>query len=177
MAVGEMEELRNPTETFVYYLERLHVLLDKVERICEGNTNILEARLQDDMLPFTNQVTTTANFALRACCPLAGRKIVSFQQNQSSFSALTQCITDTIAYLAAIPLTEFDRPVTEVLREQAGFTEVALPRDKFLQHYILPNFYFHLSMVYAIARNRGIPLSKQDYDGYHQYPEGFSFVK
>jgi hypothetical protein len=177
MAVRAMEEILNPTETFVYYLARLQHLVEKIERLCEGDTKILDARLHADMLPFTNQVTTTTNFALRACCPLAGRKIVSFQQNQSSFAALTQCITDTITYLAAIPATEFDRPITEIYREQAGFTEVALPRDKFLQHYILPNFYFHFSMVYAIARSHGIPLSKQDYDGYHQYPEGFSFVK
>lgn len=169
--------MRNPTEIFIYYLERLQVLLDKIERFCESNTNILDARLHDDMLPLVNQITTTANFALRGCCPLAGRKIVSFQQNQSSFAALTQCIADTIVYLSAIPSTEFDLPATEIFREQAGFTEVALPRDTFLQHYILPNFYFHLSMVYAIARSRGIPLSKQDYDGYHQYPEGFSFAK
>jgi uncharacterized protein len=177
MALTIQENMHNPTEIFIYYLERLQVLVDKIERLSEGNTNILNARLHDDMLPLINQITTTANFALRGCCPLAGRTIVSFQQNQSSFSALRQCIADTIAYLTDIPLTEFDRPATEVLREQAGFTQVALQRDKFLQHYILPNFYFHLSMVYAIARSRGIPLSKQDYDGYHQYPEGFSFVK
>lgn len=169
--------MHNPTEIFIYYLERLQVLVDKIERFCGGNTSILDARLHDDMLPLINQITTTTNFALRGCCPFAGRTIVSFQQNQSSFLALTRCIMDTIAYLSAIPLAEFDRPATEVLRDQAGFTQVALQRDKFLQHYILPNFYFHLSMVYAIARSRGVPLSKQDYDGYHQYPEGFSFVK
>jgi len=172
-----MQETFNPAEIFVYYLARLQHLVEKIERLCEGDTDILDDRLHEDMLPFTNQVTTTANFALRACCPLAGRKIVSFQQNQSSFAALTQCLADTITYLAAIPATEFDQPATEIYREQAGFAEVALPRDKFLQHYILPNFYFHLSIVYAIARSRGLPLSKQDYDGYHQYPEGFSFVK
>lgn len=177
MAVKAMKEILNPTETFVYYLARLQHLVEKIELLCEGDTKILGASLHEDMLPFTNQVTTTANFALRACCPLAGRKIVSFQQNQSSFAALTQCIADTITYLTAIPLTEFDRPATEIYREQAGFTEVALLRDTFLKQYILPNFYFHFSMVYAIARNRGLPLSKQDYDGYHQYPEGFSFVK
>ena len=176
MAVRAMQETFSPAEIFVYYLGRLQHLVEKIERLSEGDTSILDDRLHEDMLPFINQVTTTVNFALRACCPLAGRKIVSFQQNQSSFAALTQCIADSITYLAAIPATEFERPATEIYREQAGFTEVALPRDKFLQHYILPNFYFHLSMVYAIARSRGLPLSKQDYDGYHQYPEGFSFV-
>ncbi|WP_232461250.1 DUF1993 family protein [Cellvibrio sp. PSBB006] len=37
-------------------------------------------------------------------------------------------------------------------------------------------FFFHLSMSYAIARQAGIPLSKADFDGYHSYPVGFSFV-
>jgi hypothetical protein len=31
-------------------------------------------------------------------------------------------------------------------------------------------------MAYAIARAAGVPLSKGDFDGYHQYPDGFSFV-
>jgi uncharacterized protein len=177
MAVTAMQEMRNPTETFVYYLEKLHGLVTKVEQLCNGDASLLNARLHEDMLPFINQVTTTANFALRGCCPLAGRNIISIQPSESSFTALTQCVEDTIRYLKEIPAEEFDRPTTEIFCEQAGFAKVALPREKFLQQYIFPNFYFHLSMVYAIARSRGLPLSKQDYDGYHQYPAGFSFVK
>jgi uncharacterized protein len=172
-----MENMHNPTETFIYYLERLLILVDKIERLCEDDANILAARLHDDMLPFINQVTTTSNFALRGCCPLAGREIVSFRSSESSFAALRLCVTETIIYLQSIPAEEFHRPTSEVFSERAGFAEVVLPREKFLQQYILPNFYFHFSMVYAIARSRGIPLSKQDYDGYHQYPEGFAFVK
>ncbi|MGV7210836.1 DUF1993 family protein [Oxalobacteraceae bacterium A2-2] len=45
-----------------------------------------------------------------------------------------------------------------------------------LHLYILPNFHFHLSMAYAIARQQGVALGKPDYDGYHAYPPGFSFV-
>ena len=97
-------------------------------------------------------------------------------QNISSFATLKQGIAETIDYLKAIPSIEFDRPADEILREQAGFAEVALVREKFLQQYALPNFYFHLSMAYAIARSHKIPLSKGDFDGHHKYPEGFSFT-
>lgn len=38
-----------------------------------------------------------------------------------------------------------------------------------------PNFVFHLSMVCASDRAKGVPLSKGDYDGIHGYPLGFSF--
>jgi len=39
----------------------------------------------------------------------------------------------------------------------------------FLQQYALPNFFFHLSLVYALLRQQGLPLSKGDFDGWHVY--------
>ena len=171
-----MEEKTNPRENFIYYLERLKNLANKIEQSNNEKFDILNARLSEDMLPLCSQIATTANFSLRACCPLAGRKVVSFMQNISSFEGLKQGIADTIDYLEAITPAEFDRPTSEILREQAGFAEVVLSRARFLNEYALPNFYFHLAMVYAIARSHGIPLSKGDFDGHHKYPEGFSFV-
>lgn len=167
----------NPADIFIYYLNQLQKLLEKIETFSKGDEHILAARLHEDMFPLGTQASIAANFSLRACCPLAGRALVSFKSEETHFTTLKQSITETIRYLETIEPQEFDRSATEILREQAGFAEIALPREKFLQQYIFPNFYFHLSMVYAIARSREIPLSKQDYDGYHQYPEGFSFIK
>ena len=42
--------------------------------------------------------------------------------------------------------------------------------------YALPNFFFHYSMVYAIARQAGVEIGKSDFDGYHDYPVGFTFM-
>jgi hypothetical protein len=39
----------------------------------------------------------------------------------------------------------------------------------FLQQYALCYFFFHLSMVYALLRQQGLPLSKGDFDGWHVY--------
>ena len=35
----------------------------------------------------------------------------------------------------------------------------------YLTSFALPNFYFHLSMAYAILRHLGVPLGKRDYLG------------
>ncbi|MCG7587734.1 DUF1993 family protein [Photobacterium sp. OFAV2-7] len=51
-----------------------------------------------------------------------------------------------------------------------------MSQSEFIHQYILPNFYFHISMVYAIAKSKGVVLSKADFDGIHSYPSGFSFV-
>nr|WP_267874749.1 DUF1993 family protein [Telluria antibiotica] len=40
----------------------------------------------------------------------------------------------------------------------------------------VPNFFFHYSMVYAIARQAAVPVGKSEFDGYHRYPSGFTFA-
>ena len=37
--------------------------------------------------------------------------------------------------------------------------------DDYLNHFLLPNFYFHLTVAYAILRHCGVELGKTDYLG------------
>ena len=53
--------------------------------------------------------------------------------------------------------------------------ELDLPAAEYFHMYAVPNFFFHYSMVYAIARQGGVPVGKSDFDGYHRYPSGFTF--
>jgi hypothetical protein len=129
------------------------------------------------MLPFINQVRTSANFSLRACCPLAGLETPSFNNDEYTYAGLKKQVSDTSTYLIAIPDEKFIGSMDKHFQDKAGFSELSLPGSEYLHQYALPNFFFHLSMVYAITRSRGIPISKGDFDGYHSYPMGFSFEK
>lgn len=40
-------------------------------------------------------------------------------------------------------------------------------RHTFLAEFALPNFFFHLSMAYALARMLGCSVGKAGYDGLH----------
>lgn len=161
----------NPVPLFCRYLEQLQQWLTMMER--HGGADILQARLHGDMLPLVNQVRAAANFTLRGCCPLAGQPVMSFDNDETSFATLALQLQRTIAYLQAIEFDESRCPAE--ISETAGFAEVVLPAQAFITLYIVPNFFFHLNMVYAIARHHDVPLSKQDYDGFHSYPSGFSF--
>ena len=167
----------NPAEVFIHYLKQLNDIISKVEIHMQRDPDILEARLCADMLPFINQVSTTVNFALRACYPLADMETVLLQREAESVAGLKQQIAAALQVLNAIPAEQITIEKEGLIREKAGFSELALPRAEFLYFYALPNFFFHMSMVYAIARARGVPLSKGDFDGYHQYPVNFSFEK
>ena len=154
---------------FCRSLRRLSAMLDQLA----AQPQILTARLHPDMLPFAAQVNAAISFSLRGCCPLAGREVVSFNDGGS----LQQQIARTIAYLEAIPEQAFEGAAGRRCHDRAGFADIALPGDEFLQLYILPNFYFHFSMAYAIARSCGAPIGKGDFDGYHAYAPGFSFER
>lgn len=166
---------KNPTEIFIRYLHQLKVIVEKIALHQQHNPALLHTSLHSDMLPLLAQIRTVANFALRTCCPLAKRERISFDNQQKTYAGLQQQLDETIAYLQAIPTVEFNQP-PEKIQDKAGFNELDLPADEYLYCYALPNFFFHLCMVYSIARHAGVPLSKGDFDGYHQYPNGFSFV-
>ncbi len=168
-----------PIRVFVHYLLQLEHLLARIEEQSGFKNGILYARLdtkQDEsMFPMVQQARTAISFALRACCPLAGLEIKSFARTDVHFSTLKEEIRETIIFLEQIPEDMFVGYEQRLIATKAGFANLELPGQDFLQLYALPNFFFHLSMVYAIARQRGLSLGKGDFDGFHQYPEGFSF--
>jgi hypothetical protein len=167
--------LNNPVPVLTHYLQQADALLIKVKE--QGGPIILAARLAPDMLPFANQIITAANFALRIACPLAGIAIPSLPNPERSFDGLRQHIAAVLDFLQKFTAKDFAEAETRVIEDRAGFAELKLPAAEFLYHYALPNFYFHWSMAFAIARAQGVVVGKMDFDGYHQYPAGFSFEK
>lgn len=160
-------------EIFVGYIDLLSTTLEKIEEHFGGDESILEARLIEDMFPLYVQAEIVASFALRSCCPIAGVEVVSFAKFERSFSNLKAQLQDTVEYLNRLDSAENNLEI--VINDMAGPAPVSMNAWDFLVRFAYPNFYFHLSMVYAIARFKGVKLTKGDFDGLHQYPPGFSF--
>ncbi|MDP4300303.1 DUF1993 family protein [Leptothrix discophora] len=161
---------------FLHYLDRLDGLVAKVERACRAAPDAaaaeagwLAARLAPDMLPWAVQVEIAANFALRGCCPLAGLPVPPGESPQG-LTGLRGRIARVRSRVASFRPQDYAGADARRIRSRAGDAELDLPAGEFLQRHLLPNFFFHLAMVYAIARQRGLPLGKADFDGYHAYP-------
>ena len=162
-----------PTRLFLHYLGRLDALLKQVEAF---DGTVADRRLHPDMFPLLLQARVAIGFTLRATCPLAGREIVSFgDDGKVTFPSLHAELERTMAYLAAIPDAAFDGMDGLTVDTTAGFAELSLPATEYYQMYAVPNFFFHYSMVYAIARQAGVPIGKSEFDGYHRYPAAFTF--
>lgn len=162
-------------EIFVEYLKLLSSLLEKVEEHFGGDESILYERLCPEMFPLCVQVEIVASFALRSCCPIAGVKVNSYCREAKSFANLRAQLEDTLNYMTS--LDEKPSNLEVVIEDMAGPAPISMKAEDFLMRFAYPNFYFHLGMVYAIARSRGVPLTKGDFDGLHQYPPGFSFER
>ena len=158
---------------FLRYLDRLHGLVDTAEVHVQATSldasEILNARLAPDMLPFETQVRIAANFALRASFPLAGQAVPAYGEFPGSFTGLRACIARATTLLATLDAAQFDACESRLIDSQAGNALVTLPSPEFLFQYALPNFFFHVTTAYAILRHCGVPVGKADFDGFHVY--------
>lgn len=158
----------NIKSLFKAYLVQLEVIVSKIP------DELFSTALSDDMFSLEKNAKIAANFILRGYCPLLDVESVSFVREQSGKSALLNQIADTLAYLEAQRNVVPDN--RQFIQEKAGFSEIHLCQSDFIFQYIILNYMFHMSMVYAIARSQGVELSKGDFDGLHSYPVGYSFV-
>ncbi len=158
---------------FQRYLTRLAALLDRAERHCDADPAqcdaLLEARLAPDMLPLRVQMEVVSNFALRAAFPLAGLAVPDYGVFPGDFAGLRARLARTQRLLEALTPESFSGAETRSVSDRAGEADLTLPAPKFLFEYAIPNFFFHLSMAYAILRSRGVDVGKADFDGYHRY--------
>jgi hypothetical protein len=165
--------------TFRHYLERLRDSLELAAAHARqggvAESALLGATLADGMFPLAQQISTACSFTLRAYCPLLGSETPPLAGDSESFAGLRTRIGGTLHWLErmdsnALACAE-ELPVTT----RAGFASRQFSARDYVLNYALPNFFFHLCMAYAVLRSQGVALGKQDFDGYHQYPPGFSF--
>jgi len=161
----------NIKRLFKHYLSQLEIITAKIP------ADIFAQSLTEGMFSLEMNAKIAANFVLRGYCPLLPTETVSFyQQDQKGKESVSKQITETLQYLEDLPeVHEFDD--SKLITDKAGFSDIALCQSEYIHLYVFPNFLFHISMVYAIAKANGVELSKSDFDGLHSYPSGFSFVK
>lgn len=125
----------------------------------------VKARLTPDMFPLSRQVQIAADTAKGCAARLAGRPVPSFPDTESSFPELQARIAKTAAFLGEIVPTEIDGGEERVVVLKVGGQEIRFTGQSYLLHFVLPNFFFHVTTVYALLRRDGVELGKADFLG------------
>jgi len=126
---------------------------------------LAQARLFPDMYPLTRQVQIACDTAKGAAGRLAGIEVPKHEDTEVTFADLKARIAKTLDFLETVTAPQLkDAESRSVeLKFPSGswkFTGIA-----YLNDFVLPNFYFHVSMVYALLRKGGVEIGKGDFLG------------
>lgn len=120
-------------------------------------------RLAPDMLPLTSQVQIACDTAKGCGARLAGVDIPVFEDQEKSLAELKGRVEATLDFIKSLKPEAFDGAEDKTIElkfPNASFTFAGL---HYVNHFVLPNFYFHMSIAYAILRHGGVELGKMDF--------------
>lgn len=150
-------------------LNALSTVLDKAAAFAAAKkfepSVMLGWRLAPDMFGLTRQVQVTCDQAKNGSARLAGVEPPKFEDNENSIDQLKERIAKTIAYLKTLDVKAIDASSDREITFPLGPAQGQMKGSDYLNHFVLPNFYFHLTASYAIVRQCGADVGKRDFLG------------
>lgn len=124
-----------------------------------------ESRLIADMRPLTSQVQIACDNAKGAAARLAGIEAPRHEDTEKTCEELKARIAKTLDFIASVKPEQFAGAETrEVVLKFPSVTLTFTGQD-YVTKFLMPNFYFHVSMAYALMRKNGVELGKSDFLG------------
>ena len=151
-------------------LNTLSALLDTAEAYAEAKgvdpTVLLNARLFPNMFALTRQVQSACDAAKNGGARLAGIDPPSYEDNEKTIAELKARIAKTVAFVKSLDTKNIDESADREITFPLGPSIKGHMRGvDYLNHFVLPNFYFHVTTAYDILRHRGVEIGKRDFLG------------
>ena len=126
---------------------------------------LLGCRLAPDMFALARQVQTACDQAKNGAARLAGTEAPKFEDNETTLDQLKARIAKTVAFLKTLDGKAIDASADREITFPLGPNKGQMMGGDYLNHFVLPNFYFHLTAAYAIVRHCGVEVGKRDFLG------------
>jgi hypothetical protein len=127
---------------------------------------LLGYRLAPDMFALVRQVQVACDQAKNGSARLAGSEPPKFEDNEATLDQLKERIAKTVAYLKTLDTKAIDGSSDREITFPLGPTNKGqMKGSDYLNHFVLPNFYFHLTAAYAIIRHCGVDIGKLNFLG------------
>ena len=155
--------------TFEIGLTALSGVLDKAAAFTAAKkvdpAVLLGWRLAPDMFALGRQVQVACDQAKNGAARLAGAEPPKFEDNETTLDQLKERIAKTVAYLKTLDAKAIDASADREITFPLGPSKGQMMGGNYLNHFVLPNFYFHLTAAYAIVRHCGLEIGKRDFLG------------
>ena len=127
---------------------------------------LLNARLFPDMFSFTRQVQSACDLAKNGGARLAGIDPPRYEDNEKTIAELKARIAKTLAFVKTLDAKKIDESADREITFPLGPNNRGQMKGvDYLNHFALPNFYFHLATAYDILRHWGVEIGKRDFLG------------
>lgn len=125
---------------------------------------LLQSRLISDQFPFIRQVQIACDNAKNGIARLAEVEAPQFEDVEKTVAELKTRIEKTLAFLKTL------KPEQVIGKENVKVTLAywggkSMSGIDYVNNYLIPNFYFHLTTAYSILRKNGVNLGKGDFMG------------
>ena len=149
-------------------LNALSALLDKAAAYAAEKkidlAVLLNSRLAPDMFSLTQQVQAATDLAKNGAARLSGVEPPRYEDNEKTLEELKARIAKTLTFVKSADRKQIDGAADRELTFPLGPQHKGeMKGNDYLNHFLLPNFYFHLTAAYAILRHCGVVLGKADY--------------
>jgi hypothetical protein len=153
---------------FTKTLENLEKWMDKAGEHAKARSFdvdvLAHARLAPDQFAFNQQVQAACDQAKYAAAYLSGKPAPSHPDTEKTFAELRERIRKCTGFLATVQKQDLagaeERKVAPPWMQGRW-----LSGHDYLVELAVPNFFFHVTMAYAILRHNGVSLGKMDYIG------------
>ena len=126
---------------------------------------LVGARLAPDMLPFAKQIQLTSDFAKNSMARLAGIDPPKFDDTETTMDELFVRVKKTIDFIDSVPPASLEGSETRDIKIALRDRTVEFKGLAFLQHWAIPNFFFHHVTAYNLLRHNGVDIGKRDFLG------------
>ena len=155
--------------TFEIGLNALSGVLDKAVVFAAAKkvdaAVLLGYRLAPDMFALARQVQVACDQAKNGAARLAATEAPKFEDTETTLEQLKERIAKTVAYLKTLDAKAIDASADREITFPLGPAKGQMMGGDYLNHFVLPNFYFHLTAAYAIVRHCGVEVGKRDFLG------------
>ena len=152
---------------FTRMLNNLSSVLTKAEHQAKTKgydpSVLLNARLAPDMFALTRQVQIATDHAKGCVARLAGAQIEAIEDTETTFADLQTRIGKVLAIVESFRPEQYEGSETREISIKIPNMELKFSGLDYVNQWAMPNFYFHLTMAYAILRHNGIELGKKDF--------------
>ena len=144
-------------------LDTLNHLLEVAENHFVDDLEVLwQRRIASDMFPFGTQIAFACNQPRNFALWCLGKSANNLNPEVKSFAEARDHISSTQELLTSINVA--DSKLLELNRIDLGQgLYLELSGLSYVDDFLVPNFYFHITTAYNILRMAGAPIGKRDF--------------